>query len=471
MRRYLAILLSTPFIVFLASCGSDRITAPGGESANVAEAHRLVDVDLVAGQMALRAGWPAEDEAGQSVTIESEAAPDKCLDFTREVVSGDVVHYSMQLRVGPTEYDVIGIHRVVREPRPYCPIRTRNAVFLEHGGGKDFVGNFLPGLASPRLPDNLGAAFYLAQHDVDVWGIDHGYVLVPTGVTDFSFMAGWDLQRHVDELSTAIEIARLVRVLGGNGFKQVILSGYSAGGNISYALLNAETQLPRGRRQINAFIPVDYGIATDVDYVQAGFCDQLAANEALLADGIYGLPDETIIFGILARDDPDGESLAFPGFTNLQVLLYFTTMSTPPSTAHYWAGTFDDSGMVTGLQYTSVEMLEDFWIYASYASMPTILGVEASEIFCPGHASPWVAHLGEITVPILQINAAGGYGDQFAHTLELVGSTDVTVHEIRMHAAGEEALDFGHIDLFTAVEAPAVVWQPMLAWIQTHAHR
>ena len=33
---------------------------------------------------------------------------------------------------------------------------------------------------------------------------------------------------------------------------------------------------------------------------------------------------------------------------------------------------------------------------------------------------------------------------------------------------GHEAFDFGHVDLWTARDAPALAWAPLLAWVRHH---
>lgn len=62
--------------------------------------------------------------------------------------------------------------RVVKERRPGRPIHTHKSIFMQHGSSKDFVGMWLPGLTSETTPDDFGMGVYLAQHGVDVWGID-----------------------------------------------------------------------------------------------------------------------------------------------------------------------------------------------------------------------------------------------------------------------------------------------------------
>ncbi|MBE0565549.1 MAG: hypothetical protein IH621_06325 [Krumholzibacteria bacterium] len=55
--------------------------------------------------------------------------------------------------------------------------------------------------------------------------------------------------------------------------------------------------------------------------------------------------------------------------------------------------------------------------------------------------------------------------------LQQLGSSDVTVLEIQMPADDQVAQDFGHIDIWTASDAPALVWQPVADWIAAHTER
>jgi hypothetical protein len=100
-------------------------------------------------------------------------------------------------------------------------------------------------------------AVYLAQRNVDVWGIDQAWTLVPVSETNFDFMKDWGMQRQVEDLSAGIEVARRLRAITGNGYEPMLLMGWSSGATTGFALLNHETRLPAAKRKIRAFIPVD----------------------------------------------------------------------------------------------------------------------------------------------------------------------------------------------------------------------
>jgi hypothetical protein len=81
--------------------------------------------------------------------------------------------------------------------------------------------------------------------------------------------------------------------------------------------------------------------------------------------------------------------------------------------------------------------------------------------------TPYTDHLGDITLPVFDLGAAGGVGPYTAATTSYLGSTDVQVLYVSV-GAPDPALEFGHVDLFTASNAPTLVWQPVLEWVQDH---
>ncbi len=131
------------------------------------------------------------------------------------------------------------------------------------------------------------------------------------------------------------------------------------------------------------------------------------------------------------------------------------------------AGTFNEDELPAGLQYTSVPGYIDFLQGASPYD-PTRFVYEVAEISCGEVDTPFDDNLAAIEVPVLGIGAAGGEGEGVFHTFSLLGSSDVTTVLVQLHPDGDEALDFGHVDIWTAENAPGLVWQPILDWIGGH---
>ena len=81
---------------------------------------------------------------------------------------------------------------------------------------------------------------------------------------------------------------------------------------------------------------------------------------------------------------------------------------------------------------------------------------------------PYDDYLGDITAPVFYVGAGGGLGEQGLYTLSLLGSTDVTSMIVQLFPPEAAAIDFGHVDLWTANDSPTLVWTPILDWINDH---
>ena len=73
-----------------------------------------------------------------------------------------------------------------------------------------------------------------------------------------------------------------------------------------------------------------------------------------------------------------------------------------------------------------------------------------------------------IKEPILYLGAGGGHGENGLYTLGLLGSTDVTTSIVQLYPPEFAAIEFGHTDLWSAGNAPGLVWTPLLDWINEH---
>jgi len=257
MKKYVILFALLGALLVVTSCSEDRAVAPERSitQADLTQA----DYERIAAEIVLRSGWEFDEE----VEIPEKAAGGDqhaevnyhIIDFEREMI-GDVAHYSYQLRIGSGPYDVIGLHRVVRERRPYWPIRTHKNIFLQHGDAVGFV-KFMFGAATPSAPDQHAVAIYLAENGVDVWGIDQNWVLVPEEITDFSFMAEWGFDNQIANLRIGLAVARLSRLFTGSGFGRMHLLGYSSGGWLGFAYLNDEAARPACQRHVKGFVNAD----------------------------------------------------------------------------------------------------------------------------------------------------------------------------------------------------------------------
>ena len=129
MKRYFALFV----IVLLAavSCSDDRNVDPVDTGSDALS----FDAELIAAEIVAQTGWPDVD--GQLRT------PEGCgniIEIEREEILPDIAHYSFLLKIGEGEYDCIKLHRVVKETRPYKPIKTCKNIFFQHGDAVGFAG-------------------------------------------------------------------------------------------------------------------------------------------------------------------------------------------------------------------------------------------------------------------------------------------------------------------------------------------
>lgn len=383
----------------------------------------------------------------------------------RRALTADVAEYTFTVRLGDGPFDEIAIHRVTKETSPNVPAKSQKAVFLAAGDVWNFRAAFLTG--------NRTLPVFLAENGVDVWGIDYRWTRVPGNTADTSFMQTWGIEQDASDLAFALGVARHARAMTGSGFDKLFLLGWSRGGQIGYALLNNETQLPPGLRNVAGFIPVDIYLKTDVPDLKAKACTRQQATEAAMAGGQYANPIGGLAatVGTLAIVDPNGPSPIVPGFTNRQTGLFLGQATfalqgglEPAPFYHFTGGVFDEFGVPAGLLYSNEADLFSFSAAGS-TFQPNLELAEADAVVCEATDVAFDDHLGAISVPVLYIGAGGGFGEFGLYTLTLLGSTDVSSLVINKVPATQRLLDYGHADLFLANDAEEEVWEPLLAWI------
>jgi hypothetical protein len=392
--------------------------------------------------------------------------------IARRELGGDVAEYSFTLKIGPGQHDVIGLHRVIKEDgvRPaHSDSRSDSGIFFVHGDALGFDAAFLASAASPSVPDSRALPVFLAENDVEVWGIDQRWALVDAGTTDFRFMQSWGLAMSADDVGIGLAVAAKVR----RSDEPMDLLAWSRGGEVAYTYLNTEASLPAARRRVKGFIPVDIYVKTDVPALVEAACARLAQRQQSLAQGVYRDTTGQLIstIGRLALSSPDAPSPIVPSLSNLQAgyLAGEATFSfqggLEPAPFYHWAGgAFDAHGLPTGLSFTENAYFFDFLAGAA-PYMPVQLIADAEAVICDRDDLPFVDNLGGITIPVLYIGAGGGVGTFGLHSLSLLGSPDR--ESLIVDPQPQSRLsDFGHTDLFLATNARTQVWQPLLDWIR-----
>ena len=399
----------------------------------------------------------------QSSLRVADVAGAKIVKSQRTVLRQGIVHYTFDVAVGPGQYDVIRLHRVVKERRPNQPFETESALFLLPGDPNSFVEIFMEPQISSVLPWDQSIAVFLAENDIDVWGMDYAWALVPAGTTDFGFMRGWGFRKEIQFAEQALSVARSMRASPGRGDDRLHVLGFSYGVYLAYAIAGDETRLPAGRRSVRGIIPVDEWLLTNDEALNDGSCAQLPDLQGLVASGVY--QDESGIFlkqvGDLARTAPGGVSQFDPPLTNWQFALFVGASGDQ----HFVGGYFDQAGIPTGLRFTDPRLWVDVIRAVPPYATPVQVGVDLDSLEC----NRFDYHLHDVTVPILYIGAAGGLSGRLGYyNTTITASRDVTKFTVQLLPDDQVAYDFGHADLFTARNAKQLVWRPILHWLLAH---
>lgn len=421
----------------------------------------------------------AEQESVQAATHSTPmtAVPSSVSWLHRRQLTNDVAEYSVTVWIGPQPEDQIGLHRVVREIAPYVPRKTSKSVMLVHGDVWDFQGAFL---ANGDAPANASIAVYLAQQNIDVWGIDLGWTMVPSETTNLGFMENWGFAHDMRDIGIALGIARTTRTLTGHGHSKMHLLGWSRGAQLGYGYLDGESQMPPGLRHVAGFIPVDIYLKTNVAELRQNACSRLAVANVQMQNGVYAndIGKTAAFAGIQAlaapmemTPIPDFQPLTNAGVANFLGAATYMIV-TPPFVPfyHFAAGAWDDSGLVTDLVLTDSRRFYDFMAKAHpYQPWRELADAEIAVCNDPTIADvPFDDHLSSITNPILYVGAGGGFGADGNYTTTLLGSNDVTTHVVQLVPSEYRLLDVGHGDIFQGTNAQSMFWSTIKDWIHAH---
>ena len=393
--------------------------------------------------------------------------------ITREELPNNIAHYEFQVRVGNGQFDVVKIHRVVRENKPYQPARAQGSVFMLHGASLNFNAIFLRA-GTDNMSAQTSAAIFMASNGIDVWGMDFAWTLVPLETTDFTFMKDWGIVRDVDHTLAAMSVARLIRGLTGQGFGRMNLLGYSYGVGVAYAAAGRETQQHPILQGVKGIVAVDqvmkYSSADETS--RQSVCKAAAAIKKQMDEGVYQNNGGVVFgrFGNLATTAPGETSPLVPGLTNYQAALFvgtntFLTGNPPAPFWHFVGGQFTEKAP-TGLRYSDPTR----WIYLLKSLppyQPQLTGYESRLCICNEVDVAFDDHLGKISVPILYIGAGGAFGTMGDHSSGLTRSNDITNYTVTI-TENDRLIDFGHGDLFIANEAGDRVWKKLYQWLISH---
>ena len=388
-----------------------------------------------------------------------------------DAAQGDVVHYQFDVPVGPGPYDVIRIHRVVKEVRPGRPAKKMEGILLLPGIPQMFEAIFLQAPLSGHPVGQSSVALYLALNDIDVWGMDYGHSFVPYPSTEFGFFRDWGVERDAADVQTALSIARWLRVTSEQGNGPMHLLGFSYGGLLVYAAAAEDTQRPGNLRNIKGLIPVD-GTPIKVppgSAAQLNSCNTAKATRASLDAGVYHVdssatPDSRSGSAQLSRcpvtalrrrlrDVPRVPGVYVhqlpgqPGEFGAQQDLGGTYTVSPPSVTLFFA----EALRIIRLQSVTP------------AYYPNQINYEGAASRCDSDLFPvaFDDHVGEIEVPIFYI------ARQEANFYSTTVTRSSDVSKLVVNPTLDPSL-YGHADFFLANNAACEIWQQILDWIRAH---
>ncbi len=399
------------------------------------------------------------------------------LSKTRKELTDDIVLYSMSVKVGANENDVISLYRVTKEEETNVPSSTDDAVLMVHGDIWGFDAAFLShGRSRSSISRNTSVVEELVARGIDVWGIDLRWVGVPITTTDFTFMENCGYASHTKDIDLSLALARHIRARTGSDRRRMHLLGWSSGAGLAYGYANLETGFSAQQKQIRGLIPVDLPYKVDpADTVLHDFvCQDQIFLEQLISQGVFSSSFGSLIqqLGSLALTQPGDPSdviLEPPELTNKQAALLFggATYQFVPlgDSYHFVAAQFDENSIPFDLTYQTPRRFFKFMTSASpYQSLRDVLDID--RINCGEDTTIYDNHLDEISVPVYYIGAEGGFGSTGLYTLSFLGSTDKTSNLVSLNP--EPKLDFGHADLWLSSLARGLVWDPLARWIKSH---
>ncbi len=389
----------------------------------------------------------------------------------RQMLVDDIAYYQFVVAVGPGQHDKIRIHRVVKERAPYQPLNLPQAVMFFPGEPTYFATLYIEPLIDKKIARDRSIAIYLAKHNIDVWGMDYRWALVPEDTTDFTFMKDWGAERDVQDGEIALTIARILRGSFLHPAGPMFASGLSYGAQIDYGIASDDLLFPPQLRNVKGIIPMDNAVI--FKELQAADCTNAAQAKATIDSGTYDDDNRSMLqMGALALSDPSGTSPFDPTVDNYVFALEVAEYPEQPQIPwHFMGGSFDpDTGLPTGLIFTENRVFFELLKYNEPPYSPVRVDYESEAADC-GQGFPdvtFASHMSQINVPIFLVGAIGGFGYSSVYNTTITQSNDVQTLIVQALPDGMQASDYGHADLLTARDADTRVWQPILDWLVAH---
>ncbi len=389
----------------------------------------------------------------------------------RQVLVDNIAYYQFVVSVGPGQFDKIRIHRVVKERAPYQPLQLSQAIMFFPGEPTYFATLYIEPLIDKGIARDRSIAIYLAEHNIDVWGMDYRWALVPEDTTNFTFMKDWGAERDARDGEIALTLARTIRGSFMQPAGPMFISGLSYGAQIDYGIASDDLLLPPTQRNVKGIIPLDNAVI--FRELQTDDCTNAAQVKATIDSGTYYSDNRTMWqMGSLALSHPGGTSPFDPTVDNYVFALEVAEYPEQPQIPwHFAGGWFDqDTGLPTGLIFTENRLWFELLKYNEPPYYPIRVDYETEAVDC-GKSFPdvtFASHMSQIGVPIFLVGAIGGFGHSSDYNTTLTQSKDVQILMVQALSDKMQVSDYGHADLLTARDADTRVWQPILNWIVAH---
>ncbi|MET0594687.1 MAG: hypothetical protein ABW133_18445 [Polyangiaceae bacterium] len=401
-----------------------------------------------------------EDDAADVGEADLAAMVDRFSSAIRTPLEGGLAQYTVILPVGPGSTERIRLQRIVRESAPWRPVTTRGAAVWMHGDFANFDTNF--GGSRPSL------ATYLADRNIDVWGIDRRWTLLPSDATDLSSLTDQGYKVGLADTRIALAAIRAIRAATGQGNGGVVLGGFSRGAHFAYAYAGAEASRPRASRHVNAIVPIDIYARVDPAETQiiAGACARAEDQYAQIAAGT--VESDNLFFsdlGAFAASAPDDPSPILPPYTNRGAFLWVagqTYQFFRPTPLYHLAATVLEDGVSVSARLSPENRLTK-WFAGAPRWQSLRESADGDALWC-GTNPPIDDHIGDIRLPILYVGGKGGFGDYGRYTLTRTASTDARA--IVVSAGGDVASDTGHGDLLFGRNAASESWAAIAAFVR-----
>ena len=320
------------------------------------------------------------------------------------------------------------------------------------------------------------------------------------GAIDIHIHSAPDLYcRILNDIELALRFSRLTRLFTGAGYDKMVVTGFSRGAYLTWALANKQTQTPKFRRHVKAIAPVDYAYKLNPDNfivelfdMQTVACERAGFSEFVFGMGLYGNENGALINAAagLAYLYPNDPSPLNPELTNSQFLkvavgatyeIWKITMGGEITPWFHFSGVnFFDPEQTWPLLYTDEALMLDLALNHMPPYQSRGEQYDSQVVQCGMVDSPYDDYLSQIDIPVLSIEARGGFGvrDDYVtgetlgeYTLSLIGTPaedkgSIVVELLDTSNVETAWLDFGHADLFFSDLAKPMVWDPMITWIK-----